>query len=175
MSSPHFLDLLRRRLGCAVVLAGSDSDRKHVERIVESLRSWEVPCEVRICSAHKEPQRLLEIVREYESEGAPLAWVAVAGGSDALSGTLSFHTDNPVISCPPDAPNESCLRNPPGSSNATIYDARNVGRFIAQMYASLNRVYRDKLAHSRGQKVEQLQARDEELRRAYGSVNVWEA
>jgi len=175
MADPHFLDLLRRRLGCAVVVAGSDSDRKHVERIVESLKAWEVPFEVRVCSAHKDPQRLLAIIGEYEAEGAPLVWVAVAGGTDALSGTLAFHATNPVISCPPDPPNESCLSNPPGSSNATIYDARNVGRFIAQMYASLNSVYRDKLAHSREQKVERLQARDEELRRAYGSVNVWEA
>jgi 5-(carboxyamino)imidazole ribonucleotide mutase len=175
MSNPHFLDLLRRRVGCAVVVAGSDSDRKHVERIVEALRAWEVPCEVRICSAHKSPDRLLRIIGEYESEGAPLAYVAVAGGTDALSGTLSFHTSNPVISCPPDPPNASCLSNPPGSSNATIYDPRNVARFIAQIYAPFNSVYREKLLRSRGEKIKQLETKDEELRLAYRSVNVWEA
>jgi 5-(carboxyamino)imidazole ribonucleotide mutase len=175
MGNAHFLDLLRRRVGCAVVVAGSESDRKHIERIVESLQAWEVPCEVRICSAHKSPDRLLAIIGEYEAEGAPLAYVAVAGGTDALSGTLSFHTSNPVISCPPDPPNGSCLGNPPGSSNATIYDPRNVGRFIAQMYAPLNSLYREKLARTRDEKIRQLEAGDEELRKAYGSVKVWEA
>jgi len=175
MSNPHFLDLLRRRVGCAVVVAGSDSDRKHVERIAESLKAWEVPFEVRVCSAHKSPERLLAIIREYEAEEAPLCYVAVAGGTDALSGTLAFHAGNPVVSCPPDPPNGSCLANPPGSSNATIYDPRNVGRFIAQMYAAGNSVYRRKLAQSREQKLRELESRDEELRRTYRSVDVWEA
>lgn len=175
MSNPHFLDLLRRRVGCAVVLAGSDSDRPHVERVLESLRAWEIPFEVRICSAHKSPDRLLAIIEEYEAEGAPLAYVAVAGGTDALSGTVAFHASNPVVSCPPDSPNESCLRNPPGSSNATIYDPRNVGRFIAQMYASANSVYRDKLAGTRAEKVRRLEGSDAQFRQAYGSVKTWEA
>ena len=62
--------------------------------------------------------------------------IAVAGGTDALSGTLSFHSLHPVVSCPPDPPNESCLRNPPGSSNATVYSPRNAARFVAQLFAA---------------------------------------
>eukprot|EP00666_Eupelagonemidae_sp_cell4sb_P017931 gene17931-biopygen4662 len=48
----------------------------------------------------------------------PLVIIGCAGGTDALSGTASFLSNWPVVSCPPDGDNESCLRNPPGSSNA---------------------------------------------------------
>ena len=170
MSSDNsFFDKARAKQGCAVVVAGSDSDREHIERIVESLGAYRIPCEVRVCSAHKAPEALLELIREYEEADGAIVFVAVAGGTDALSGSLSFLALNPVISCPPDAPNESCLRNPPGSSNATINDPRNVGRFIAQMYAPFNLEYRELLRRSREDKVRKLAAKDREFRDRFGA------
>ena len=166
-----FAEAARRAQGCAVIFAGSDSDRPHVEKIMEGLEAFRIPYEVRICSAHKEPARLLELLAEYESLGAPLAYIAVAGGTDALSGTLSFHALAPVISCPPDAPNPSCLANPPGSSNATIYDPGNVGKFVAQMYAVFNAGYAERLRRARQEKLARLEEKDRELRERYGRVD----
>jgi phosphoribosylcarboxyaminoimidazole (NCAIR) mutase len=119
---------------------------------------------VRICSAHKEPERLMGILREYEGLGPPIAYIAVAGGTDALSGTLSFHALAPVISCPPDPPNPSCLSNPPGSSNAVIYDPRNAGRFVAQLFAAHNPQIAERLRRSRDEKIRALEASDREGR-----------
>ena len=150
------------RRGCAVVFAGSDSDRPHVRKITESLEAYGIPFEVRVCSAHKEPERLMRLLKEYEALGAPLAYIAVAGGTDALSGTLSFHALAPVISCPPDAPNSSCLANPPGSSNAVIYDPRNAGRFVAQLFAPYNPEIAERLKVSRDRKVRALEESDRE-------------
>ncbi len=164
----EFAEAARRRQGCVVILAGSDSDRPHVERIIEGLEVFHIPYEVRICSAHKEPGRLLELLAEYEGLGAPLAFIAVAGGTDALSGTLSFHASSPVISCPPDAPNPSCLANPPGSSNATIYEPGNVGKFVAQMYAAFNAGYAERLRRAREEKLARLAEKDREFRQRYG-------
>lgn len=158
----------RRGQGCAVILAGSDSDRPHIDQIVASLEEFQIPYEVRICSAHKSPDRLLELIAEYERLAAPLAYVAVAGGTDALSGTLSFHALGPVISCPPDAPNPSCLANPPGSSNATIYHPKNVGKFVAQMYAAFNAGYAERLRRVREEKIARLEDMDRELHDGYG-------
>ena len=169
MSSGSFFDKARGKQGCAVIVAGSDSDGEHIERIVESLSTYRIPYEVRVCSAHKSPEALVELVREYEEADGAIVFVAVAGGTDALSGSLSFLALNPVISCPPDAPNDSCLRNPPGSSNATINDPRNVGRFIAQMYAPFNLEYREALRKSRDDKVRKLAAKDQELRSRFGA------
>jgi 5-(carboxyamino)imidazole ribonucleotide mutase len=166
-----FAEEARRGKGCAVILAGSDSDRPHVEKITESLEAFRIPYEVRICSAHKNPGRLLELIAEYEGLAAPLAYIAVAGGTDALSGTLSFHVLGPVISCPPDAPNPSCLANPPGSSNATIYNPKNVGKFVAQMYAAFNAEYAEQLRRAREEKVAELEGKDREFRDRYRRVD----
>jgi 5-(carboxyamino)imidazole ribonucleotide mutase len=159
-----FAEAAAGRRGCAVIFAGSDSDRGHVEKIVQSLEGFGIPHEVRICSAHKEPERLMSLLREYERLGGAVAYIAVAGGTDALSGTLSFHALAPVISCPPDAPNPSCLSNPPGSSNAVIYDPRNVGRFVAQLFAAFNPELAGRLKRSREEKVKALESSDRERR-----------
>jgi len=138
MVSAKFKKAMNSGMGYAIIMAGSDSDRDHIDKIVKSLKEYEIPHEVRICSAHKQPKRLMEIIQDYNSVKGLVAYIAVAGGTDALSGTLSYHALGPVISCPPDAPNESCLRNPPGSSNSYIPNPKNVGRHIAQMYAGVN-------------------------------------
>lgn len=133
-----FAGIIRSNKGCAVVLAGSSSDGPHIEKIVASLKEYGIPLRVRICSAHKQPDALMEIIREYDSVGGSVCYVAVAGGTDALSGTLSYHAKGPVISCPPFSPNYTCLSNPPGSPNAYIANPKNIGKFVAQMYAGVN-------------------------------------
>jgi phosphoribosylaminoimidazole carboxylase PurE protein len=164
MKREPFEEQVRRNRGAAVILAGSDSDLPHVETIAEALREYAIPCAVRICSAHKEPGRLMALIGEYNRMEGALAFIAVAGGTDALSGTLSFHALHPVVSCPPDAPNESCLRNPPGSSNAYVALPRNAARFVAQLFAHLNPHARGQLEREQGQKVEQLARKDREVR-----------
>lgn len=157
-----------------VIMAGSESDRPHIEKIIESLKYFELPFEVRICSAHKNPDTLLEIIRGYNALSAAIVFVAVAGGTDALSGTLSFHALHPVISCPPDAPNESCLTNPPGSANAYIANAKNVGKFAAQVFTHLNPRYRKLLEQYNRKKVMSLEKSDREFQKRFTGGNPWE-
>jgi phosphoribosylaminoimidazole carboxylase PurE protein len=160
MIDPKFKKTIKSKTGCAIILAGSDSDAGHVEKIVYSLKMYGIPHQVRICSAHKQPAELKAIIDEYNAAGGSLAFVAVAGGTDALSGVLSYHALGPVISCPPDAPNESCLSNPPGSSNAYIERPENVGRFIAQLYCGVNPKFRERLELSRDRKIKALKKAD---------------
>lgn len=162
MNQSDFAEKLRSNKGGAVIVAGSDSDKNHLEKLVSALKMYEIPYQVRICSAHKSPQRLLELIEEYE--GQALVWVAVAGGTDALSGTLAFHAHQPVISCPPDGLNQSCLTNPPGSSNATILNPKNAARFIAQVFSVVNPRLREMLKRSRMEKVHHLEEKDAEFR-----------
>jgi phosphoribosylaminoimidazole carboxylase PurE protein len=158
-----FIESLRSR-GGAVIVAGSDSDRDHLEKLILALKMYNILYEIRICSAHKSPERLLELIEEYEKPGSALVWVAVAGGTDALSGTLAFHSDCPVISCPPDGMNHSCLTNPPGSSNATILRPKNVARFIAQVFSRLDPDLTAILKRGREEKVQHLEKKDAEFR-----------
>jgi len=164
MIDEKFKQIIQSKTGCAVVLAGSDSDRAHVDRIVASLKAFDIPHRVRICSAHKQPVELMNLIEEYNAIGGSVAFVAVASGTDALSGILSFHALGPVISCPPDGPNESCLTNPPGSSNAYIERPENVGKFIAQIYAGINPTFRRHLEQIKAQKLHKLRKTDADLR-----------
>lgn len=122
--------------GCLVVIAaGSDSDLPHLERIQTELSKFGIPSHLRICSAHKQPGHLQRIIEEYNKSVEPLLIVGCAGGTDALSGTASYLSKHPVISCPPDGMNNSCLLNPPGSSNGYIMKPANVAKFAAQMFS----------------------------------------
>ena len=53
------------------------------------------------CSAHKETQRLLNIMGELKACPKRKIFVTVAGRSNALSGVVACNCDYPVIACPP--------------------------------------------------------------------------
>jgi len=104
----------------AVIAAGSDSDMPHLETLKKELAKFQIDAEIRICSAHKQPARLQQVISEYNKWTRPVMLVGCAGGTDALSGTASYLAKFPVVSCPPDGMNNTCLTNPPGSSNASL-------------------------------------------------------
>jgi phosphoribosylaminoimidazole carboxylase PurE protein len=160
----EFMDELQQNKGVAVIMAGSDSDKPHIQKIAKSLDEYCITYGIRICSAHKQPEALMSLLEGYNGFNNALVYIAVAGGTDALSGTASFHSYHPVISCPPDAPNDTCLRNPPGSSNAYIARADNVGKLVAQMYSHLNPEYKRLLEEKRQQKIEKLNKANEEFK-----------
>ena len=167
MIESKFKEQVEKGLGCAVILAGSGSDEPHLEKLVNSLDKYGIPFEVRVVSAHKQNDKLLEIIGEYDSWNGPLAYIAVAGGTDALSGTVSYHSFRPTISCPPDDLNRSCLTNPSGSSNAYIIKTDNVARFVAQMFSNLNPNYREIIIKEISKKKQDLESADLRLREKY--------
>lgn len=178
-----FEDLVRTNVGCAVILAGSGSDDKcpapdrpsHIERIALALQRYGIPYEVRIASAHKQGKNLLDIVRYYDTLPGALAYIAVAGNTDALSGTTSFRSFRPTISCPPDHSNQSCIQNPPGSSNAYVGRPENAARFVAQMFSHFNETYRTKLAQEISEKINDLEKDDARVRAKYAQQQGREA
>merc|ERR1712232_332071 len=99
------------------------------------ITKFKIDAEIRICSAHKQPSRLQSVIEEYSNRKDPIMLVGCAGGTDALSGTASYLANFPVVSCPPDGMNDTCLTNPPGSSNACIVKPANVAEFAAQMFS----------------------------------------
>merc|ERR1712217_290354 len=93
----------------------------------------------------------------------PVMMVGCAGGTDALSGTASYLAKFPVVSCPPDGMNQTCLTNPPGSSNAFIMKPSNIGKFAAQMFAHADKEIAAALDASIAEKIEKLEKADESL------------
>jgi len=171
MIDQNIRKIIQAKTGCAVVIAGSGSDGEHIAKIVNSLDLYEIPRQVRICSAHKQPEELMGMIDEYNYLEGSVSYIPVAGGNDALSGVLSYHTDGPVISCPPDAPNDTCLLNPPGSSNAYIANPKNAARFIAQIYSGVNPRFKELLAEERKRKIHSLRVADIEFQKKYEMKN----
>lgn len=152
---------IRENKGFVVILAGSNSDQQHIDNISRACADYGLKHQVRICSAHKEPERFMDLIKKYDAIPGALAYIAVAGGTDALSGTVSFQSIRPVVSCPPDAPNNSCLTNPPTSSNTYVANPKNAARFIAQMFSHLpDTEYAQKLLQEIQSKIGKLQEAD---------------
>merc|ERR1711959_319243 len=147
----------------AVIAAGSDSDMPHLESLKKELAKFKINSEIRVCSAHKQPGRLEAVLAEYSSSSRPVLLIGCAGGTDALSGTASYLANFPVVSCPPDGMNKSCLTNPPGSSNAFICKPANVAKFAAQMFARYSEDISAALDASIAEKIVKLEKADSQL------------
>merc|ERR1712174_52941 len=93
----------------------------------------------------------------------PIMMVGCAGGTDALSGTASYLANFPVVSCPPDGMNNTCLTNPPGSSNAFIVKPANIGKFAAQVFARDSKQVAEVLDANIAEKIAKLEKADEQI------------
>ncbi|KAM9742656.1 bifunctional phosphoribosylaminoimidazole carboxylase/phosphoribosylaminoimidazole succinocarboxamide synthetase isoform 2-T2 [Dama dama] len=137
--------LLKPESQCRViVLMGSTSDLNHCEKIRKACGDFGIPCELRVTSAHKGPDETLRIKAEYEGDGIPTVFVAVAGRSNGLGPVLSGNTAYPVISCPPLTPDWgaqdvwSSLRLPSGLGCPTILSPEGSAQFAAQIFGLNN-------------------------------------
>merc|ERR1712164_29991 len=147
----------------AVIAAGSDSDMPHLETLKKELGKFKIDAEIRICSAHKQPGRLQSVIGEYNESERPVMLVGCAGGTDALSGTASYLSTFPVVSCPPDGMNKTCLTNPPGSSNAFIVKPANIAKFAAQVFARHSKEVNGALEANIAEKITKLEQADAKL------------
>jgi 5-(carboxyamino)imidazole ribonucleotide mutase len=82
-----------------VILMGSKLDLDFSREIAKYLSALGVEYEFRVASAHKTPEKVLEIIKEYENE--KVVFITVAGRSNALSAFVDANTQKPVIACPP--------------------------------------------------------------------------
>jgi len=82
-----------------VILMGSQRDLEFCREIANHLKALALSYEFRVASAHKTPEKVLEILKEYEEE--KVVYITVAGKSNALSAFVDANTTKPVIACPP--------------------------------------------------------------------------
>ena len=84
----------------AVLIMGSESDMPHAEKITSALSNLGVAFEQHVASAHKNPEKVLEIIRSYP-KGERVAFITIAGRSNALSGFTAANTEKPTFACQP--------------------------------------------------------------------------
>ncbi len=78
------------------VIAGSKSDSAIVEKIEKTLSDENINYSVEYCSAHREPERLKEVVKKSDAK----LFICIAGLSAALPGVVASITEKPVIGVP---------------------------------------------------------------------------
>jgi phosphoribosylaminoimidazole carboxylase PurE protein len=81
------------------IVMGSQSDMDTMDAAARELSERGISHEVRVMSAHREPDLVVEYAREARSRGLRVL-IAGAGLSAALPGVIAAHTDLPVIGVP---------------------------------------------------------------------------
>jgi 5-(carboxyamino)imidazole ribonucleotide mutase len=82
-----------------LVVMGSDSDWRIMEKAVNTLTEFGVEAEVHVASAHRTPAKALSLSREAHQRGVDVI-IAGAGAAAHLAGVLASETPLPVIGVP---------------------------------------------------------------------------
>ena len=81
------------------IVMGSKSDMPVMERAGEELEERGIRFEIRVMSAHRDPDTVADYARNARMRGLKVI-IAGAGLSAALPGVVAAHTDLPVIGVP---------------------------------------------------------------------------
>ena len=81
------------------ILMGSASDADTMEPARQILKEFDVPCEVKVLSAHRTPEQTIRYSKEAKGRGTKII-IAGAGGAAHLPGIVAAVTTLPVIGIP---------------------------------------------------------------------------
>jgi len=81
------------------IVMGSASDMEKMEKAAEELKARNILHELRVMSAHREPDVVAEYAKNARMRGLRVI-IAGAGISAALPGAVAAHTELPVIGVP---------------------------------------------------------------------------
>ena len=123
------------------IIMGSASDKPKMQPAGEALHEAGIRYEVRVMSAHRDPEQVREYCHAARMRGLKVI-IAGAGMSAALPGVVAAHTDLPVIGVPISGENLGGMdallaasQMPPGVPVAcvAIDGARNAGLLAARI------------------------------------------
>jgi len=152
------------------VIMGSGSDFDFCQKIGDSLEEYKIPYQYRVASAHKTPEKVLQILEEDKKE-LNLVYITVAGRSNALSGFVDANTHRPVIACPPysdkfaGADIFSSLRMPSGSGLTTLLDPKAAATAAAKILALSDAAVAEKIKTQRKKLKEKVEQQDKEVKK----------
>lgn len=161
---------IRRSL--VLIMMGSDSDLPVMSEAAQALEEFGVGYKITVASAHRAPERLIELTKDSPKKGTKVI-IAGAGGAAHIAGVVASFTNLPVIGVPVKAKSLegldsllSMVQMPPGVPVATvaINGARNAGLLAVQILALGDKrlqkkldIYKDSLKDGVTQKGEKLQ------------------
>ena len=139
------------------IIMGSDSDLPVLESAIKTLNQFELPCEVRVLSAHRTPIEAADFARNARANGFG-AIIAAAGKAAHLAGAMAAGTTLPVIGIPVKSSTLdgldallSTVQMPSGMPVATVAidGAANAALLAIQILAVSDEALAEKLRQSR--------------------------
>jgi 5-(carboxyamino)imidazole ribonucleotide mutase len=155
------------------VIMGSDSDLPVMQGAVDVLAEFGVPCEVRVVSAHRTPDVMVEYARSAAERGLKVI-IAGAGGAAHLPGMTASMTTLPVIGVP--VPLQrldgldsllSIAQMPAGIPVATVAigNAHNAGLLAVRILATTDDRLRGAMARFQAGLAEKVADKDARVRK----------
>lgn len=155
------------------LLMGSSSDWKYLESSVSLMKELGLEVRVHVTSAHRTPERTLEIVRRAESDGCSV-FICAAGMAAHLAGAVAAHSLRPVLGVPlPGGVLDgmdallSTVQMPGGIPVATFgvgsAGAKNAAHFAAQIVARDRPELAEAIAEARRRGAAKVVAGDDEI------------
>jgi len=152
-----------------VILMGSERDLEFCREIAKHLKSLGLNYEFRVASAHKTPEKVLEVLREFEKE--KIVYITVAGRSNALSAFVDANTVKPVIACPPysekfgGADVYSSLRIPSGIGSLVTIEPEGAAIAAAKIFAMEDKELAKRVREYQLEKKREIEKADESVKK----------
>jgi 5-(carboxyamino)imidazole ribonucleotide mutase len=155
--------------GKAIVIMASEKDLEFCREIVKYLKILGIDYEFRVASAHKTPDKVLEILKEFEEK--KIVYVTVAGRSNALSAFVDANTSKPVIACPPYSEKfsgtdiYSSLRVPSGIGSVVTIEPEGAAVAVAKIFAVEDRELEERVKEYQLGKKKQIEKANETIKK----------
>ena len=159
------------------IVMGSDSDLPVLESAIKTLNQFDVPCEVRVLSAHRTPVEAAQFARSARENGFG-AIIAAAGKAAHLAGAMAGGTTLPVIGIPVKSSTLDGLdallatvQMPSGMPVATVAidGAANAALLAIQILAVTDDGLAAKLEAFRKENSEKVLAKDKKISEQYST------
>jgi len=159
------------------IVMGSDSDLPVLESAIKTLNQFDVPCEVRVLSAHRTPVEAAQFARSARENGFG-AIIAAAGKAAHLAGAMAAGTTLPVIGIPVKSSTLDGLdallatvQMPSGMPVATVAidGAANAALLAIQILAVTDDGLAAKLEAFRKENSEKVLAKDKKISEQYST------
>ncbi len=133
-------------------LLGSKVDTDFAKKIAELLTEYDVSSEIIVASAHKVPEKVVEIIEKLNTRTEPTVVITCVGMSNGLGGVVAGSCVHPVVNCPPHASLEeymidihSSIRMPSDVPVMTVAGAKNAAIAALRILGESDKALQKKL------------------------------
>ena len=137
----------------ATFLLVSKTDTDFAQKIADVRSECDIPTEIIVASAHKVPEKVVEVMDQLNADPQPQVVITVVGMSNGLAGVAAASLVHPVINCPPYASLEeyavdihSNLRYPSEVPSMTVLSPKNAAIAAAKILGEVDEGIKQKVA-----------------------------